>query len=335
MHTARRAVVDVLDGRDDRLIAVVGPCSVHDLDATLVYARWLHTVAGELADELVVVMRTYFEKPRTALGWPGLLGDPWLDGGYAMADGVRLARSVLVEIAATGLPTACEWLAPAVPGYLADLVTWGAIGARTVHSPPHRQLASGLPMPVGMKNGTDGAVAPAIDAITAAARPHVYPGLSDRGAAAVVRTTGNPDCHLVLRGGTRPNHGPDDVAAAVASLRAAGLPERLLIDASHGNSGKDHLRQREVAGEIAAQVAAGNRAVVGVLLEGFLEPGRQDIVPGRPLVFGMSITDACMNWRATEDALRELADAVRVRRGGGPRRLMPPTPAVGSGRGGD
>ncbi|AHH98170.1 3-deoxy-7-phosphoheptulonate synthase [Kutzneria albida] len=311
---ARAAVTAVLDGTDDRLLVVLGPCSVHDLDATLMYARRLRELGRELAEDVVLVLRTYFEKPRTRVGWPGLLSDPWLDGGYALEDGLRMARALLLEVSEMDVAAACEWLSPAVPDYLGDLVSWGAIGARTVTSPVHRQLASGLPMPVGLKNAVDGDVRHAVDAIVAASRPQVYPGVGARGRPVVVHTSGNADCHLVLRGGERPNYGPAEVAEAMALLAEAGLPRRVVIDASHGNSGKDHLRQHEVALELAGSIAAGQEQIRGLLLESFLEPGRQDWAAGRPLVFGRSITDACMGWRVTEELVRTLAGASRTRR---------------------
>ncbi|WP_073488728.1 3-deoxy-7-phosphoheptulonate synthase [Streptoalloteichus hindustanus] len=311
----REAVRQVLDGVDERLLVFVGPCSVHDVDSALAYAKVLRGAADELADDLVVVMRTYFEKPRTVLGWPGLLVDPGLDGGYAVEDGLRRARALLVEISELGLPTACEWLSPISPGYLGDLVSWAAIGARTVESQVHRQLASGLPMPVGMKNGTSGSVQVAVDAVRSAAASHAYLGVEDGGAVAVLRTSGNEHCHVVLRGGADgPNYGAEHVHDVVRRLRAAGLPERLVVDASHGNSGKCHERQRVVAEELAEQIAEGQLAIRGVALESFLEPGRQDIAPGRALTFGQSVTDACMGWDVSVDVLRTLAEAARARR---------------------
>ncbi|RJQ70242.1 3-deoxy-7-phosphoheptulonate synthase [Pseudonocardiaceae bacterium YIM PH 21723] len=301
----------VLDGADDRLLVVVGPCSVHDERATLEYAERLAGLQAELDRDLLVVMRVYLEKPRTIGGWPGLLLDPNLDGSYAVADGLLRARTVLRDVAARGLPTAVEWLSPVSPAYLDDLVSWAAIGARTVESHVHRQLASGLDMPIGMKNATDGSVGVAIDAIRSAALPHGYLLVDDDGRPAAVRTSGNPDCHLVLRGGKNAtNYDALSVDHAGDQLEAAGLPRRVVIDASHGNSGKDHHRQFDVLSEISQQLAHGSTDIRGVLAESFLVPGRQDL----PVVPGQSITDACMGWPATAEALRTLAAAVRVRR---------------------
>ncbi|WP_229686222.1 3-deoxy-7-phosphoheptulonate synthase [Longimycelium tulufanense] len=312
---ARHAVTRVLTGLDDRLLAVVGPCSIHDADAALAYALRLRGMAEELADDLLVVMRAYVEKPRSALGWPGLATDPGLDGTFRLGDGLALARKIMLDITTLGLPLACEWLNPALAEYFADLVTWGAIGARTVESQVHRQLASGLPMPVGMKNTTTGSVGPAIDAVRVAAAGHGYAGTGRDGTLTLLRTSGNPHCHVVLRGGIAgPNHTAPKVAEALSALRAAGLAERVVVDASHGNSGKDHERQRLVAGEIADQVAAGAWGIRGVLLESFLRPGRQDPDLGSPLVFGQSVTDPCLGWETTVEALWQLAEATRARR---------------------
>ncbi|MEV7130762.1 3-deoxy-7-phosphoheptulonate synthase [Streptomyces sp. NPDC093260] len=304
----------VLKGDDDRLLVVVGPCSIHDVDAGLAYARSLSELAARLADDLAVVMRVYVEKPRTTVGWTGLLADPALDGSLDLNGGLRTARTLMSAIAEMGLPISTEWLSPAAPAYLADLVSWGAIGARTVESQVHRQLASGLPMPVGMKNGSTGSVRVAVDAVRSAAASHAYLGFGQDGRPVALRTSGNPDCHVILRGGSgRPNYRPEDVRGTVELLTAAGLPTGLMIDASHGNSGKDHERQALVAREIAAQVAAGDADIRGVMLEGFLVPGRQE--PGLgSLVFGQSITDACMGWDTTVDVLRDLASASRRRR---------------------
>ncbi|MFJ4624570.1 3-deoxy-7-phosphoheptulonate synthase [Streptomyces sp. NPDC088812] len=314
VHAGRALTRRVLRKEDDRLLVVVGPCSIHDVDAGLAYATALRAQADRLADDLAVVMRVYVEKPRTTVGWTGLLPDPALDGSHDLDRGLRTARSLMLAVAEQGLPIATEWLSPAVPAYLADLISWGAIGARTVESQVHRQLASGLPMPVGMKNGSTGSVGVAVDAVRCAAVPHAYLGLDRNGRPGTLRTSGNPDCHVVLRGGAgRPNYRPGDVRAAVALLAAAGLPTGLVIDASHGNSGKDHVRQAQVAREIGAEVAAGDTDVRGVMLEGFLVPGRQELGAGVP-VFGQSVTDACMGWDATVDILADLAAAVRSRR---------------------
>jgi 3-deoxy-7-phosphoheptulonate synthase len=312
---ARKAVVRALDGDDDRLLAVVGPCSVHDKESTVAYARRLHALATELSGDLIVVMRVYAEKPRTALGWPGMLIDPGMDGGYQVNRGIALARRLMLEITAIGLPVACEWLGPLAPHYLADLVTWGAIGARTVESQVHRHLASGLPMPVGFKNSTSGSVDAAVDAIRAASAPQAFPGMDATGMPAVLRTTGNGQCHIVLRGGEDgPNYDEQSVMDALTRLRAAGLPERVVIDVSHGNSGKRHEQQMVVATDIARRIAAGDTAIRGVCLESFLMPGRQEVPAGRLPVFGQSVTDACLGWHDTARVLRDLAGAVRARR---------------------
>ncbi|MEJ8280495.1 3-deoxy-7-phosphoheptulonate synthase [Pseudonocardia spirodelae] len=305
----RAQVTDVLDGRDDRLLVVAGPCSVHDPDAALDYAHRLAARAAELSGELCVVMRTYFEKPRTTVGWKGLINDPGLDGTFDVNRGLRTARTLLLDITALGLPVGCEFLDPITPQYIADVVTWGSIGARTAESQVHRQLVSGLSMPVGIKNATDGDVRAATDGMRAAAASHVFMGVNADGLAGLVTTTGNPDTHVILRGGTRPNYSADDVAATVAALRAAGLPERVVVDASHGNSGKDRERQAVVVAELARRIAGGERAVTGLMMESFLEAGRQELGPD--MVRGRSVTDACMSWDTTDALLGTLADAVR------------------------
>jgi len=311
----RAATARVLDGDDDRLLVVVGPCSVHDPDAALDYADKLAALAEEVREDLLVVMRVYFEKPRSTVGWKGLINDPGLDGSGDVNRGLRVARSLLLRVLAKGLPVGCEFLDPIIPQYLADTVAWGAIGARTVESQVHRQLASGLSMPVGMKNRPDGSIGTAVDAVRAAAVPHVFTGIDLSGTPAILRTRGNADCHVVLRGGNDgPNYHADAVARALRLLGAAGLPERVVIDASHGNSGKDHARQPLVARDIADQLASGQRGIRGVMLESFLVAGRQDLDPTRPLTYGQSVTDACMDWETTVETLRHLASATRERR---------------------
>ncbi|WFE27169.1 3-deoxy-7-phosphoheptulonate synthase [Solwaraspora sp. WMMD791] len=311
----RQAVAGVLDGQDDRLLVVVGPCSVHDPAAALEYAQLLAAAAQRHADDLLIVMRVYFEKPRSTVGWKGLINDPGLDGSGDVNSGLRIARSLLLEVLRTGLPVGCEFLDPITPQYIADTVAWGAIGARTVESQVHRQLSSGLSMPIGMKNRPDGSVATAVDAIRAAAVPHVFPGIDMSGTPAILHTRGNADCHLVLRGGAgEPNYDAASVAAALELLRASDLPQRLVIDASHGNSGKDHRRQPLVVEDIAGQLGGGQRGIVGVMLESFLVPGRQDLDPTGELVHGQSITDACMGWEQTAEVLQRLAAAVGDRR---------------------
>jgi 3-deoxy-7-phosphoheptulonate synthase len=318
----RTEIADVLHGRDDRLVVVVGPCSIHDGEAALDYAERLHDAATLLADALIVVMRTYFEKPRTTVGWKGFINDPRLDGTFAMNEGLELARALLLAIVERGLPVGTEFLDLLSPQFISDLVAWGAIGARTTESQTHRQLASGLSCPVGFKNGTDGSVKVAVDAIVSAAAPHAFMGMTKMGQAAVFETRGNADCHLILRGGAVPNHGPAAVDEACALLRAAGLREQVMIDASHANSAKQHRRQIAIAAELAARIAAGDQRLVGVMLESHLEEGRQDLVPGRPLARGVSITDACIGWTQTVPVLQGLANAVRTRRAGRPATMV-------------
>jgi 3-deoxy-7-phosphoheptulonate synthase len=312
---AREEVVDVLHGKDSRLLVVVGPCSVHDPRAALDYARRLAIVAKELSDRLLVVMRVYFEKPRTTTGWKGLINDPHLDGSGDVNAGLRIARKLLLEVVELGLPVGCEFLDPITPQYISDTVAWGAIGARTSESQTHRQLGSGLSMPIGFKNRTDGNIQVAVDAVRAAAAPHAFAGIDDAGAPAILHTTGNPDCHIILRGGHgMPNYHVPDVEDALVPLGISGLPERLVIDASHDNSGKDPEKQFFAAGEIADQIADGSKAIVGVMLESFLAGGRQDLVPGGKLTYGQSITDACIDWEDTVNVLERFASAIEARR---------------------
>jgi len=311
----RGTVTAILDGADDRLLVVVGPCSVHDPEAALDYACRLAEQAVRHGEDLCVAMRVYFEKPRTTTGWKGLINDPHLDGSGDVDAGVRAARELLLEVLRLDLPVGCEFLDPITPQYISDAVSWGAIGARTTESQIHRQLGSGLSMAVGFKNRTDGNVQVAVDAVRAAAARHSFAGVDVSGIPAILHTTGNPDGHVILRGGSgQPNHGPASVGAALTKLRKAGLAERLVIDASHDNSGKDHLRQPAVAAQIGAQVARGNRAITGVMLESFLVAGRQDVTEGIELTYGQSITDACMDWDATVGVLDGLAADVRARR---------------------
>ena len=312
---ARKEVANILNGEDDRLIVVVGPCSIHDPVAGLEYARRLEAVADELGEDLRIVMRVYFEKPRTTVGWKGLINDPHLDGSFAINEGLRLARRLLVDLVELALPSGCEFLDPITPQFISDLVSWGAIGARTTESQVHRELASGLSMPVGFKNGTDGGVQIAIDAVRAAAHHHRFLGVTEQGLAGIVSTRGNPDCHVILRGGQDgPNYDAASVQKTLAALRDAALPARLMIDTSHGNSDKDHRRQPVVARDIAAQIAQGEAGVIGVMMESFLVDGRQDLKDRKHLVHGQSITDACLGWEMTVPVLRELAAAVRARR---------------------
>jgi 3-deoxy-7-phosphoheptulonate synthase len=311
---ARQAIHRILAGGDDRLIAIVGPCSVHDTHAAMEYAKRLRQEAERLKDDLLVIMRVYFEKPRTTVGWKGLINDPGLDNTFRINDGLRLARRLLVDVNELGLPTGNEFLDPITPQYLADLASWGAIGARTTESQVHRELASGLSCPIGFKNGTDGNVRIAVDAIRAARHPHRFVGVTKAGRSAVVETLGNEDCHVILRGGKEPNYDAASVAAACAELAAAGQPPQVMIDASHSNSRKQHRLQIDVMQDVGRQVVAGDRRIFGIMLESNLVEGRQDLVPGKPLTYGTSITDACIGWDETLGVLDVLAEAVRQRR---------------------
>ena len=313
---SRSEIGRILAGDDDRLVVVVGPCSVHDPEAGLDYARRLAEVARQVSDDLLLVMRVYFEKPRTTVGWKGLINDPYLNGSFVINEGLRRARRFLLDILDLGLPAGSEFLDPISPQFIADLVSWGAIGARTSESQVHRELASGLSMPVGFKNGTNGTVQLAIDAIRSAAHPHHFLSVTKQGVAAIVSTRGNPECHVILRGGNSgPNYSAAHVAKVVKDLEAAGLPGRVMIDCSHANSGKNHERQPEVLADVASQVRGGERTIFGVMLESFLVDGNQDHESGAPLVYGQSITDKCMSWERTEPLFGELSDAVRKRRG--------------------
>lgn len=310
----RQAIHRILYGADDRLLVIVGPCSIHDPEAALEYARRLKEQADRLRGELLVVMRVYFEKPRTTVGWKGLINDPYLDDSYRINDGIRLARRLLWEINEMGLPAATEFLDMITPQYIADLIAWGAIGARTTESQVHRELASGLSCPVGFKNGTDGNVRIAIDAIKAAQAPHHFLSVTKAGHSAIVSTTGNEDCHVILRGGKEPNYDANSVEAACRDLAAAGIPAKVMIDCSHGNSRKQFKRQLEVVESVAEQLAGGEDRIIGVMIESHLQEGRQDLMPGKPLEYGKSITDACIGWEDTVTALDRLSEAVRARR---------------------
>ena len=315
VERTRTEVRAVLDGTDDRLLVVTGPCSVHDPKAALDYAARLAVLRERYADDLLIVMRVYFEKPRTVTGWKGLINDPLMDGSFDVHRGLRTARRLLLDIVGSGMPVGCEWLDPITPQYIADTVTWGAIGARTTESQVHRQLASGLSMPVGFKNGTDGDIQVAVDACRAAAVSHTFFGVTAAGAAAVVTTAGNSDTHVILRGGrSGPNYSSSHVTKALDLISAAGQPRRIMVDASHGNSGKDHTRQLGVAESLAEQMSGGERGLAGVMLESFLVAGRQN--PGNPitLTYGQSVTDACMDIEMTASALETLATAVQARR---------------------
>lgn len=310
----RRAVHDILHGADDRLIVVIGPCSIHDPKAAIDYAGRLAAERKRFGDTLEIVMRVYFEKPRTTVGWKGLINDPDLDGSFQIDKGLRLARSLLLDINNLGLPAGCEFLDMITPQYIADLVGWGAIGARTTESQVHRELASGLSCPVGFKNGTDGNVRIAIDAIKAASQPHHFMAVTKDGRSAIATTTGNKDCHVILRGGRAPNYDAASVQAACAALEKGGLRPQVMIDASHANSEKKPENQPRVLDDVADQIAGGDRRITGVMVESHLEAGRQDLVPGKPLVYGRSITDGCIDWQDSVSVLARLSAAVRERR---------------------
>jgi 3-deoxy-7-phosphoheptulonate synthase len=314
IERTRATIAALLNGDDDRLLVVVGPCSIHDHDEAVDYARRLKAVADARADELVVVMRIYFEKPRTTVGWKGYINDPLLDGSFRINEGLRRARQLLLDIGRLGVPPGSEFLDLLSPQYIADLVAWAAIGARTTESQSHRQLASGLSCPVGFKNGTDGGVQVAADALLAARASHAFMGMTKMGQAAIFETRGNADTHVILRGGKVPNYDAASVDAACALLARAGLPERLMIDCSHANASKQYLKQIEIANDIAERIAGGERRIVGVMIESHLEEGRQDLQRGVPLRRGVSITDPCLGWSQTEPVLRVLADAVAARR---------------------
>ncbi len=314
VFNAREAIHNILAGSDDRLLVIAGPCSIHDVDAAMEYAGRLKRMREKLADDLHIVMRVYFEKPRTTVGWKGLINDPNLDGSFQINKGLRLARGLLLDLAKMGMPAATEYLDLISPQYVADLVAWGAIGARTTESQVHRELASGLSCPVGFKNSTDGSLQVAIDAIRSASRPHHFLSVTKAGHSAIFSTAGNNDCHIILRGGREPNYDARSVNHAAEQLKAAGLPPKLMVDCSHANSRKDPSRQVEVARVLGEQLAAGDRRIMGVMLESHLVGGRQDAEDGRELTYGQSITDACMGWDDSEQVLEGLAAAVRARR---------------------
>ena len=316
VHRARKAAESILAGDDDRLLCVVGPCSIHDVDAAREYGEFLRKEAVRHSGELLIVMRTYFEKPRTVGGWKGLINDPNLDGTYRINDGLRLSRGLLRDLSSAGIPVACEFLDNIIPQYIADFVSWVAIGARTSESQIHREFASGCSMPVGFKNGTSGRVETAVDAVRAAALSHWFPSVTAQGVSAILETTGNPACHVILRGGheTGPNHTAEFIARTTAMLEEHGLPARVMIDCSHGNSLKKPERQPEVAAEVARQVAAGSTAIMGVMVESNLVAGRQDLRDPADLVRGQSITDGCIGLPETSELLAVLADSVRSRR---------------------
>jgi 3-deoxy-7-phosphoheptulonate synthase len=313
-HDARQAIHRVLHGDDDRMLVIVGPCSIHDPEAALEYAARLKPVRESLQDDLLIVMRVYFEKPRTTVGWKGLINDPDLDGSFHINKGLRTARKLLLDINEMGMPAATEYLDLMSPQYVSDLIAWGAIGARTTESQVHRELASGLSCAVGFKNGTDGTLSIAIDAIRSSSQPHHFLSLTKEGHSAIFATAGNEDCHIILRGGKQPNYQADAVEDAVKQLEGAGLPPYLMIDFSHGNSAKQFQRQLVVGADVAAQVAGGNRHIMGAMIESHLKEGRQDCVEGTEPEYGKSITDACIGWEDTVPLLETLAKAVRKRR---------------------
>jgi 3-deoxy-7-phosphoheptulonate synthase len=315
IYDARNEICNILGGRDPRLLVLVGPCSIHDTKAAREYAGLLKTAIAEFSDELRIVMRVYFEKPRTTIGWKGLINDPHLDQSFKINDGLRLARRLLLDLAEMGVPAGTEFLDMISPQYTAGLVSWGAIGARTTESQVHRQLVSGLSCPVGFKNGTSGDVQIAIEAILSAAHPHTFLGHTKHGQSAIFVTTGNPDCHIILRGGRKTvNYTADSVAQTALQMEKAGIQPRIMIDCSHANSNKDYTRQAIVCHDVAGQIADGDRRIMGVMMESNLVAGAQPLVPGRPLVYGQSITDGCIDWAETHTLLGELAAAVRAGR---------------------
>jgi 3-deoxy-7-phosphoheptulonate synthase len=314
VEASRQAISDVLHGRDDRLVVVVGPCSIHDHDQAMDYARRLKVQADKHAKDLIVVMRVYFEKPRTTVGWKGYINDPHLDGSFAMNEGLEMARKLLLDVIELGLPVATEFLDLLSPQFISDLVTWGAIGARTTESQSHRQLASGLSCPVGFKNGTDGGGKVAADAVVASRAPHAFMGMTKMGQAAIFETRGNQDVHIILRGGKMPNYAAADVDAACKALEASGLAPQVMVDVSHANSSKQHAKQIEVAHDVAGQIAGGDLRIMGLMVESHLHEGRQDLQAGQPLQYGVSITDACISFEQTVPVLDALAQAVQKRR---------------------
>ena len=310
----RVKVKEILHGQSDRLLVVMGPCSIHDPKAAIEYAQRLAAERGKFAEDLEIVMRVYFEKPRTTVGWKGLINDPYLNGSFRINEGLRIARDVLLHINQAGTPAGSEFLDTISPQYIGDLISWGAIGARTTESQVHRELASGLSAPIGFKNGTDGNVKIAVDAILAARQRHHFLSVHKNGQVAIVATRGNEDCHVILRGGKSPNYAAANVDASAKALAAAGLPQRLMVDCSHSNSGKNYLRQAEVAVDLSRQIASGETRIIGVMIESHLKGGRQNLVPGRDLVYGQSITDGCLAWEESVPLLEILADSVRKRR---------------------
>lgn len=314
VYKNREAIHNILHGDDDRLVVVVGPCSIHDPDAAREYAKRLKPLIDKLSDDLCIIMRVYFEKPRTTVGWKGLINDPDMDESFYINKGLRLARGLLLDLAKQGVPAGTEFLDLISPQYIADLISWGAVGARTTESQGHRELASGLSCPIGFKNSTDGGFKIAIDAVQAASRPHVFMSLTKEGHSAIFSTTGNEDCHIILRGGNQPNYDSQSIQTAADQLEKSGLRSSLMVDCSHANSNKDYLRQIDVCRNVAEQVSKGDKRIMGVMIESHLVEGRQNVVEGQKLTYGQSVTDACISWESTETLLRELAEAVQARR---------------------
>ncbi len=314
VYRARQEITAIIEGKDKRLLVIVGPCSIHDTEAAIEYAHLLKDASAKLRDALCVVMRVYFEKPRTTVGWKGLINDPYLDGSFRINDGLRIARRLLVDLAEMGVPAGTEFLDMIIPQYMVGLVSWGAIGARTTESQVHRELVSGLSCPVGFKNGTSGNVQIAVEAVQAAGHPHTFLGHTKYGQSAIFFTSGNPQCHVILRGGRKTtNYDAESISQACGLLNKAGLPARVMVDCSHANSNKDHTRQPGVCREVAAQISAGEQRILGVMIESNLLAGAQKLVRGKPLTRGQSITDACIAWDTTQELLNELAVAVRSR----------------------
>ena len=314
VYKNREAIHNILHGEDDRLVVVVGPCSIHDPAAAREYANRLKPLIDELSDDLCIIMRVYFEKPRTTVGWKGLINDPDMDESFHINKGLRLARGLLLDLAKQGVPAGTEFLDLISPQYIADLVSWGAVGARTTESQGHRELASGLSCPIGFKNSTDGGFKIAIDAVHAASRPHVFMSLTKEGHSAIFSTTGNEDCHIILRGGNQPNYDSQSIQTAADQLEKSGLRPSLMVDCSHANSNKDYLRQIDVCRNVSEQISKGDKRIVGVMIESHLVEGRQNVVEGQKLTYGQSVTDACISWESTETLLRELAVSVQARR---------------------
>jgi 3-deoxy-7-phosphoheptulonate synthase len=314
-YTTRQSIHEILSNKDERLVVIAGPCSIHDPEAALEYALKLKRLKDELENDLLIIMRVYFEKPRTTVGWKGLINDPDLDESFHINKGLRIARQLLLDLNNMGMPAGVEYLDIITPQYLSDLVSWGAIGARTTESQVHREVASGFSCPVGFKNGTNGTTQMAVDAIRAASMPHHFLSLRKEGSSAIFTTSGNQDCHIILRGGKQPNYDADSINKVAAELEATDLPARIMIDFSHANSGKKHEKQLDVGRDVAAQISQGDERIFGVMIESHLVEGNQKVIEGKELVYGQSITDACLGWDDSEVLIRELAEAVRQRRG--------------------